>query len=66
MTDLIAHELRVGDIVGEGQELWAVQWSDDGEVSAWWGGEHDDQHRLRFAPTDRVRVWRSPRGEWRR
>jgi hypothetical protein len=62
-----AAEIRTGDIIGEGQEVWCTVMSNEA-VTIFWGmppantllqgGKMDKEHRLIFKTTDKVSVLR--------
>lgn len=59
MLIVVASDLKPHDVVGEGQELWAVQVKHhDNSVTAWWGGVQDDEHKLTYNIDDLIKVIR--------
>lgn len=57
LVQIKTKDLRVGDIIGEGQRVWAVQWSEGG-VTAWWGDTQTEETKLSYTGHELIRILR--------
>lgn len=58
LIEVMARELQIGDVIGEGQEIWAIVFYED-VVQAWWGGRQNHEQLVEYKPDELVRAVRT-------